>query len=228
MNAGPATVPAPPVVKTRVWDWPVRLVHWAFVVGIVVGWWTAETGRMEWHRWSGFTLLGLLLFRLYWGFFGSSTARFAGFVRGPGAVRSYLRGSWTVAAGHNPLGALSVLALLGLLLLQVALGLFAVDVDGLESGPLSMYVSFETGRACAEWHEVVFNVLVSFALVHVLAVLYYLFAKRQNLVGAMVTGQREFAEPVAPMAPASWLRLVIGVVLATAITWAVSQAFQFQ
>jgi cytochrome b len=221
----PVATPAPSA--TRIWDLPTRVVHWAFVAGVGISWWTAETGRLEWHRWSGFTLLGLLLFRLYWGFFGSSTARFASFVRGPRAIVDYLRGRWVLAAGHNPLGALSVLALLGLMFLQIALGLFAVDVDGIESGPLSLYVSFETGRACAEWHDLVFKVLQVVILVHLAAVFYYLFIKRQNLVGAMVTGKRVFATDMAPMTPASVVRLLLGIALSTAITYAVSKAFQF-
>ena len=224
---GPVETPAPVVSATRVWDLPTRLVHWSFVLGVAISWWTAETGRLEWHRWSGYTLLGLLLFRLYWGFTGGSTARFGNFVRGPRAVAAYLRGSWSPQAGHNPLGALSVLALLGLLLLQIVFGLFAVDVDGIESGPLSLYVSFETGRACAEWHELVFNVLMTLIILHVVAVLYYLFRKRQNLVGAMITGRRAFAGDVAPITRGSVVHLVIGIVLAIGVTWAVSKAFQF-
>lgn len=220
----PAPVAAVP--STRVWDLPTRVVHWLFVIGLGVSWWTAETGRMEWHRWSGYTLLALVLFRLYWGFVGGSTARFGNFVRGPRAILAYLRGASRDSIGHNPLGALSVLALLGLLLLQIVLGLFAVDVDGIESGPLSLYVSFETGRVCAEWHDVVFNVLLALVALHVVAVLYYLLFKRRNLIGAMLTGKRVFDGDVAPLTSASLLRLVIGLSLSGVITFAVSKAFQ--
>jgi cytochrome b len=218
---------APAAAATRVWDFPTRAVHWLFVLGLGVSWWTAETGRLEWHRWSGFTLLALVLFRLYWGFVGGSTARFRNFVRGPRAIAAYLRGSGAATAGHNPLGALSVLALLGLLLLQIVLGLFAVDVDGIESGPLSLYVSFETGRACAEWHEVVFNTLLAVVVLHVVAVLYYLVFKRRNLVGAMLTGRRTFDNEVTPLTSASWPRLLIGLLLSGVITYVISKAFQF-
>jgi cytochrome b len=227
ITEGPAIAPAPLPARTAVWDLPTRLAHWSFVIGVTISWWTAETGRLEWHRWSGYALLGVLLFRLYWGFVGSSTARFGGFVRGPRAIGSYLRGTWQVRPGHNPLGALSVLALLGLLLLQIVLGLFAVDVDGIESGPLSLYVSFETGRVCAEWHDTVFGVLQVLILLHIVAVLYYLLFKRQNLIGTMVTGKRVFDGEMVPMTSASTLKLAVGVVLATGITYAVSQAFQF-
>lgn len=214
-------------VRVRVWDLPTRVTHWALVVVFGVLWWTAETGRMEWHRWAGYTLLAFLLFRIYWGFFGSSTARFSGFVRGPRAIGEYLRGTWAAAVGHNPLGALSVVGLLGLLLLQVTLGLFAVDVDGIESGPLSLYVSFETGRAAAEWHEIVFTALQVLIALHIIAVFFYLLGKRQNLIGAMFSGQRSFDKAIAPMTPGTWPKLIVGVVLAAAITWAVSKAFQF-
>lgn len=223
----PAAAPAPALERTRVWDLPTRVAHWAFLLGVCVSWWTAETGRLEWHRWSGYALLGVVLFRLYWGFAGGSTARFANFVRGPRAIAAYLRGGGRASLGHNPLGALSVLALLGVLLLQIVLGLFAVDVDGIESGPLSLYVSFETGRACAEWHDTVFGVLQVLILLHILAVLYYLVVRRQNLIGTMITGRRVFDGEMAPMTPASLVKFVVGVVLAAGITYAVSQAFQF-
>jgi cytochrome b len=222
------TEPNATPARVRVWDLPTRLVHWLLVLLVVFSWWTAETGRLEWHRWSGYWVLGLVLFRIYWGFVGSSTARFSQFVRGPKTIGAYLRGAWVTRAGHNPLGALSVLALLGLLVAQVTLGLFAVDVDGIESGPLSLYVSFEAGRAAAHWHEDVFNVLTGLIVLHVLAVLYYLIAKKDNLVGPMVTGKRGFDDAsVAPVVAGGWIRLLVGLILCAAITFAISRAFQF-
>ena len=219
------TTPSRPAV--RVWDVPVRLVHWATVIAVALSWWTGETGRLEWHRWSGYALLGLVTFRIYWGFFGSSTARFRQFVRGPRAIAGYLRGAWDVAAGHNPLGALSVLALIVLLLLQVTLGLFAVDVDGIESGPLSLYVSFETGRLAAEWHEDVFNVLMAMVVLHILAIAWYRLVKKEKLVEAMIHGTRAYPQDLPPVQHASLLRLVVGIVLASGFAWAVACAFEF-
>ena len=218
---------APDAVRVAVWDLPTRLVHWLFVLLVCVSWWTAETGRLEWHRWSGYGLLALVLFRTYWGFAGSSTARFGRFVRGPRAISSYLKGTWPVTAGHNPLGALSVLLLLGLLLLQILLGLFAVDVDGMESGPLSLYVSFDTGREAAQWHESTFNALMVVILLHVIAAIYYLVVKRQNLIGGMITGSRIFSTKVAPLERGSVVRLVIGIAISAALTWAAAKSFQF-
>jgi cytochrome b len=214
--------------RIRVWDVPTRLTHWLVVILVAFSWWTGKSGRMEWHRWSGYALLALVTFRIYWGLAGSSTARFSGFVRGPRAVVSYLKGGWNTAAGHNPLGALSVVALLALLATQISLGLFAVDVDGIESGPLSTYVSFEAGRAAAEWHEAVFNVLLGLIALHVIAVGYYIVVRKQPLISAMVHGKRAYPEPQPPsVLPASWLRFLIGVVLAAGLTWMVTRAFQF-
>ena len=221
-------------VRVRIWDAPVRLVHWLMVLLIVISWRSAESGAMDLHRYSGYALLGLLLFRIYWGFVGSTTARFNSFVRGPRALFAYLRRTpdriedcHPAPPGHNPLGALSVIALLLLMTLQVVLGLFTVDVDGIESGPLSTYVSFETGRACARLHHQVFDILVWFIALHVAAVLFYLLIKRQNLIAAMIHGRRNYPAGAAPdIASASLSRIAIGVAAAGVIVWLVAKAFQ--
>ena len=222
--------PASPVedARVRVWDLPTRLTHWLVVVLVALSWWTAETGRLEWHRWSGYTLLGLVIFRVYWGFVGSSTAKFTNFVRGPRAITSYLKGGWAATAGHNPLGALSVVALLVLLVAQISLGLFAVDIDGIESGPLSLYVSFEAGRVAAGWHCDVFNVLLGLIALHLIAVAWYVLFRKQALVAAMVHGERSYPEPQpVSVQTASAPRLVIGIVIAVVLTWMVTRAFRF-
>jgi cytochrome b len=210
--------------RVRVWDVPVRACHWLIVLFVAASWWTAETKRMDWHRYSGYALLALVTFRVYWGFFGSSTARFSQFVRGPGTVMSYLKGRWASVPGHNPLGALSVLALLGLLLTQIVLGLFAVDVDGIESGPLSTYVSFDTGRVAADWHDALFEALLWVIGLHIVAVLFYLIYKKENLVGTMLHGMRAFPGMQATsVKTASWVRFIVGVVLAGALTWVIAR-----
>lgn len=206
--------------RMRVWDVPTRLVHWSMVALVATSWWTAEAGRLDYHRYSGYALLGLLIFRIYWGLVGSSSARFSRFVKGPRAILDYLRGQRAPSAGHNPLGALSVLALLSLVLFQIGLGLFAVDVDGLESGPLSHLVSFDTGRACAELHNRVFDVLLWLIGLHIAAVLFYVLFKKQNLIAAMLHGKRLFAQqPAEQVTFASATRLIVGIVVAAVLTW---------
>ncbi|MET0660588.1 MAG: cytochrome b/b6 domain-containing protein [Steroidobacteraceae bacterium] len=211
----------------RVWDIPTRLFHWLTVVLLALSWWTAENHNLEFHRYSGYALLGLLCFRLYWGFFGSTTARFAHFLRGPSRTLRYVRKLFArehqpAAPGHNPLGAWSVLILLLLVGAQIGLGLFAVDVDGIESGPLSAVVSFDTGRRCAELHESVFNALLIFSALHVLAVLFYWIVPRRNLIASMIHGKARADEVIdEPLMFASFSRAVIGVLLAVAIVWLV-------
>ena len=217
-------------VRARLWDAPVRIVHWGLVLLIGFSWWSAETDRLQWHRWSGYAVIGLLVFRVLWGLWGSRSARFSSFVKGPGATLGYLRSLPSRAPadtpGHNPLGALSVLAILGVLAFQVATGLFAVDIDAFEAGPLSDRVDFETGRMISEWHEASFTVLQVLVAVHVAAVLWYLFWKRSNLISAMFTGRRRFAkDPGLTFAP--WWLVLATALVAAAAAWALSKGLRF-
>jgi cytochrome b len=213
--------PASAQPRVRVWDGFTRLVHWLLVVLLGVSWWTARHHHMDYHRYSGYALLGVLVFRLYWGVFGSTTARFAHFVKGPRSIWRYVRSKGRhVVPGHNPLGALSVLALLGLLLAQVTLGLFCVDVDGLESGPLSNWVTFETGRECSRLHLLGFDVLKAFIVLHLAAVAFYWLFKRDNLIRPMITGSKGWSHGPAPhieFAP-RWHAL-FGIALAAVLVW---------
>lgn len=205
-----------------VWDLPTRLIHALFVVCIAVSWWTAEQRLMDWHRYSGYTMLGLLVFRLYWGIAGSSTARFRRFVSGPRAVLDHLRQSREQRArvvGHTPLGSWSVVVLLLAMIVQVTLGLFATDVDGIESGPLSHLVSFDAGRAFADAHDLSFDVLMVLIGLHVAAILFYLLYDRNDLVSAMLSGRKRVAGEPSAMQPAPAWRLWTGVALATLAVW---------
>ena len=207
-------------MRVRVWDGPTRIAHWLMAILFGLSWWTGKSGRLEWHRWSGYVLLGVLVFRICRGFFGTSTARFTQFLRGPRDILAYVKGRWPLAPGHNPLGALSVLALLLLMLVQVGLGLFAVDLDGIESGPLAIHVSFDTGRLCARWHHTIFTALKVFIGLHIAAVLFYVFVKKENLIGAMIGGTRGYeSQPAEPVRFASWVRIVVALGVAAAIAW---------
>lgn len=214
--------------RVVLWDLPTRVVHWALVLLIPFSWWSAEEHHMDWHRLSGYVIVGLLVFRLIWGLVGSSSARFADFVRGPSAVVAYARGQGGAVLGHNPMGGWSVVALLALLVTQVSLGLFAVDIDGLESGPLSHWVSFDAGRTAAEWHEGAFKLLQVLIALHIAAVLFYLFVRRDNLVAAMFSGAKivETTPEKAPaMAPLG--RAVPVAAIAAGLAWWVSRGLPF-
>lgn len=226
------SVSAGTVGRLRVWDLPTRLMHWLLVASIGVCWWTGLHDQLEYHLYSGYVALWVVLMRLYWGMVGSSTARFVNFVRGPKAVFEYARTlhrrDTPHIKGHNALGAISVLVMLGLVLAVVVLGLFAVDVDGLYSGPLSSYVSFHDGRHLAHLHYKVFNALLAIIALHLLAVIFYYVHKRHNLVFPMISGRHKAVADlqdeiqVAPL----W-RFLAGAVSVTAFVWAVSKSFYF-
>lgn len=208
---------APPV---RVWDLPTRLFHWSIVILIGMSWWSAENHAMDWHRIFGLIALGLILFRLIWGLIGGSTARFSSFLRSPRSVISYLGSNSPRRAGHNPLGGYSVIAMLLVIALQIGTGLFAVDVDGIESGYLSHLVSFDQGRLAAEIHEISFNVLLALIGLHILAVLFYLVIRRRNLVAPMVTGTDSQIETAdGALVSAGPVKFVVAAGLATGIAW---------
>jgi cytochrome b len=216
---------------TKIWDAPTRIVHWLIVALIVTSWYTGSKHLMDLHRWSGYGVLTLVLFRLYWGVVGGSTARFSGFVRGPRSTLAYVRTlPKRVSAeltGHNPLGAWSVVAIMTALTAQVTFGLFAVDVDGLESGPLSYMVSFDTGRYFAHLHLWGWRVIYVLVGLHIAAIAFYLLYKRQNLIAAMIHGRRRFAAGQSPkvvFAPV-W-RAIVGLVGAALIAWFISKGLK--
>ena len=212
----------------KVWDLPTRLFHWLIVILIAFSWWSAEEREMEWHFRSGMLVIMLLAFRVAWGFLGGSTARFARFVRSPAAAFAYWRTGKDAQphAGHNPLGAYSVLALLGLIGLQVATGTFATDTDGLESGPLSFLVSFDQSRLAAELHESVFGLLLAMVVLHLAAILFYRFVRRRNLVHPMVTGRdKELDASAGELVPAGPVALIVSLVFAVGVATLVWKGF---
>jgi cytochrome b len=211
-------------VTQPVWDLPVRLFHWLLAGLIAFSWWSVHNHHTDWHIWSGCAILTLLIFRLLWGFVGSSTARFSSFVRGPGAVVDYLRGRWT-GIGHTPLGALSILALLLVVSIQVGLGLFAEDEDGIYMGPLSRLVSSETSDTIRDIHELWFNVVLGLIVLHVLAIVYYRLVRGKTLTKPMITGRAELAPGTQPMRPGKWWVALICLLVGFGVTrWIIAGA----
>jgi cytochrome b len=205
--------------RVRIWDAPTRLFHWSLVALIAAAWWTAEEEALDWHLRIGLAVLCLLVFRFVWGVIGSSTARFAAFVRGPRAILDYLRGRGPAHVGHNPLGALSVLGLLGMTSLVVALGLFATDEDGLSPGPLSHLVGSDLAEEAQDLHEDMFDLLLILIGLHVAAILFYALVRRQNLIGPMLGGRGAAPEGAAEMRPAAAWRLALAVATALLFGW---------
>jgi cytochrome b len=211
--------------RARVWDLPTRLVHWSIAVLVPFSWWSAVSDHLPWHRLSGYAILGLLAFRLIWGFAGSPTARFAQFLRGPAAVLAYVRGRTKAAAGHNPLGGWSVVALLSVLAAQVGLGLFAIDEDSVEGGPLSSMVSFDTARAIAHLHHNLFWVLVGLIVLHLAAIAVYA-VRRRNLLGPMITGVAQVDPALDVPRPVAAWRILPAAAVAAAAAWFVAHGLK--
>lgn len=211
------------------WDLPVRLFHWLLLIAIATAVVSESMDMMSLHAWSGEAVLGLVAFRLLWGVLGTRTARFSSFVRAPSVALAYLR-DWRVQVrvlhlGHNPMGAYSVLALLGLSLIQAVTGLFADD-DVLTQGPLAHLLSSGGRELMTGWHGLNANLLYGMIALHVLVIVLYRKLGRQNLVRPMVTGKA----CVAPEqhvdgeenTATPWMRFALSAGMAVAVVWGVN------
>jgi cytochrome b len=214
------------LVDAPMWDLPVRLFHWLFVIFFATSWISGQMEKLEIHYASGMTLFGLVIFRLLWGLVGSPTARFTHFLRWPNAAIAYLRRAFGHRApsytfGHNAAGGLMVIGLVLLIGLQTLSGMSSTD-DIIFEGPLYGRWPDGLGGLLEKIHEPLSNILLALALLHVLVIVIYLVAKRENLVRAMIVGRARLPEPVARSAEARgetkgapiWRALVCAVIAA--------------
>ena len=215
--------------SVRIWDLPTRLFHWslaACVIGLFI---SAKMGgnAMVWHLRLGYAVLALLLFRLCWGFIGGRWSRFSAFLYSPARVLRYLRGQGDArdGVGHNPLGALSVFGLLGILALQVGSGLLSDDEIAF-SGPLTRFVSGDTVAWATSLHTDVGQwLLVALVALHLAAIAFYTHIKRHSLVRPMVLGDKQLPASTPASRDDARTRLLAAVVLAAAagVAWWVAQ-----
>jgi cytochrome b len=182
------------MTRVRLWDLPVRVFHWSLVAAVTTAIVTAKLGGdwMTVHGKAGLTIVGLVVFRLVWGVVGSRHARFASFAPTPAKLRAYLKGQWH-GLGHNPLGAFSVFALLGLLEAQATTGLFSND-DISFTGPLFDLVNENLAGQLTGWHRQFATALYVLLGLHVAAIAFYARVKKDNLVKPMVTGWKDVAD----------------------------------
>ena len=198
----------------KVWDLPIRLFHWLLVVLLIASVSSARIGGnlMTTHMLLGYFVLALLIFRLIWGFLGGHHARFTEFVRGPTIVWryaiSFTRKDAPRYLGHNPLGAWSVITMLTVLLLQASTGLFASD-DIFTEGPLYPLVSNDTSSLLTRFHN--FNAIIIGILVaiHLMAVLFYLIVKGENLIKPMFTGRKIWHGEGPPCGGNLWTAVLV-------------------
>ncbi len=215
--------------QVRVWDLPTRLFHWTLLVCVIGLAITGSLGGqwMNWHFRLGHTVLALLLWRVLWGLMGGYWSRFASFIYHPSSVVAYLRGRAPLAheVGHSPMGALSVFALLAVLLVQVSTGLSSDDEIAFV-GPLAQFISGDWVRWATSYHK---NwgkwILLALVVMHLLAVAYYTWVRRARILGAMVHGDKWLAEPVTSSRDRAAQRaLAAGLFVACALaSWAVSR-----
>ncbi|MBY0464321.1 MAG: cytochrome b/b6 domain-containing protein [Burkholderiales bacterium] len=205
--------------RIRVWDLPTRFFHWSLVACFITLVVTGNVGGnlMTWHMRAGYAVLVLLAFRLAWGVVGGYWSRFATFVPTPARLWAYLKGTPTPGGallGHNPLGALSVLAMLGVLGVQVATGLVSDDEIAF-SGPLVTFVSSATSGLATTYHKHYGKLLLlGLVVLHICAIVYYQHIKKQRLVQAMLTGDHLLESDAPVMSSADgWIARGMAVVL---------------
>ena len=191
----------------RVWDLPLRLFHWLLVAGIVGSLISVNIGgnALEYHAYFGYSILTLLIFRLVWGFVGSTHARFASFFPSPAKIMNYLQGNSPRVLGHNPIGALSVFALLFVLCVQVFTGLFVDDEISFQ-GPFAKYASNSVVSFLSEIHEGNQVVIYTLITIHIAAIWAYKKFKGENLIKPMITGDKE----IDPSEEANYLPTDLG------------------
>lgn len=215
--------------NVRIWDLPTRLFHWCFAACIVGAYISVKLGGlyMDWHVRFGLAALGLVIFRVIWGFIGPRHARFGSFIRGPGGIAAYLRdlaAGTARSAGHNPLGALSVMAMLVDLGIQAVLGLFATD-DIMVQGPLNGFVSSSTASLLTSLHKANEWIIITLVVLHLLAVIWHTRFRKEPLVRAMVTGDMpnhhlpDGAQASADSAGVRLRALVLAVIVAAFVLW---------
>jgi cytochrome b len=212
------------MTQVQVWDLPLRLFHWLLAIAVATAFISAEVGgnAMVWHGRAGLAVIGLLAFRIVWGFVGSTYARFVTFVRGPTAIRAYLKGEWD-QLGHNPLGALSVLALLMLLAAQAGTGLFAND-DISYQGYLYPLVGADLSGRLTGIHKLFEPMLITLVALHLGAIAFYLRVKKHNLVKPMITGWKEATSGAESPRGGGILAFAAAAVIAATAVYAASGA----
>lgn len=206
--------------RLRVWDWPTRIFHWLLAASVTALIVTAQIGgnAMEWHLRLGHVVLALLMFRVLWGLKGGYWSRFSTFIPSPVRLLRYLQGQGTAAdhVGHNPLGALSVIAMLLILALQVGTGLVSDDEIAF-AGSLVRYVSGDTIGWATVWHKGWGQWLVySIMGLHIAAIVYYRIFRRKNLLPAMLHGDQLNAPNHLPASRDGFLTLLPALCFAAA------------
>ncbi|MGL4635540.1 MAG: cytochrome b/b6 domain-containing protein [Beijerinckiaceae bacterium] len=215
--------------SVKAWDWPTRAFHWTLVFCVISAWASFKLAdrigdpTLVWHRWNGYAILVLVVFRIIWGFAGSSTSRFTAFVTWPWTALRYGLDLFSDKKrhflGHNPMGSWMILMLLSALLIQGGLGLFSLEHNELVAGPLKRLIAHETSEKVTKLHVQGINVIFALVAMHITANVLYGWLKKDKLIKAMVTGEKpaEAYEDAPEMTPVSNVTLRAAVCLGAAI-----------
>ena len=213
-------------VTIHIWDVPHRLFHWLLVISVAAAYITAKIGGewIDWHGRLGIFILGLLIFRIIWGFVGSTHSRFVTFFPTLPRIIAYIKGQWQ-GIGHNPLGAISAIALLIVVGAQVGTGLFANDDIAFE-GPLFNFIDKPLSDKLTSWHTTTFNVLLALIVLHLVAIFFYRWIKKTNLVVPMLTGKKQIpvalAESITTSHANGAARFILSIVISGTVVWGFS------
>lgn len=182
--------------RQLVWDLPLRLFHWLLVASLIAQWLTAEVleNATQWHAYIGYFTLGLILFRVIWGFAGTRHSKFSSFMGSPKAIFHYTKSlfseNYKAHVGHNPLGGLLLPSVLILVGLQAVSGLFVTD-DIIFNGPYYASVGTQVQEVMQTIHHSIFDWLLYLIGLHLLALLFYKFKLKQSLVKPMIDGKKQ-------------------------------------
>ncbi|MEO9641709.1 MAG: cytochrome b/b6 domain-containing protein [Lentilitoribacter sp.] len=217
--------------KVKVWDVYIRIFHWLLLICILVSFISFRLDEMDIHFISGHCVLALIIFRVIWGVVGSRTALFHSFIKGPGTILNYLQNpsseKFKGIIGHSPIAALSVIAMLVVISVQVGTGLISDD-EILLQGPLAQYVSGEMSYQATTYHGINAKLIIGLIVLHLAAIAFYRFIKKDDIVKPMVTGQKnvseEFAQHVQPMDKIKHLRAAMAILISIAIAYFVFNA----
>lgn len=211
--------------KRLVWDLPLRIFHWLFGLSIIAAWIAIENQQEQLHMYLGYFIIGLLIFRLVWGFAGTRHSQFHHFFPTPGKIKNYLgallKGNGQETVGHNPLGSLMVFLMFALVAFQAATGLF---LEGeMWSGPYEHTVSQDTEETLNSLHHTNFSIIQILIVLHILAVLGYLFVKKQNLIIPMINGKKnaELVKNEGIDHSRLWIALILLCITAGFVYWLV-------
>jgi len=220
-------------VTIHIWDLPLRVFHWLLAVSVTAAYVTAKIGGalMDWHGRLGIFILGLLIFRIVWGFIGSASARFVTFFPTFSRISAYLKGRWQ-GVGHNPLGGLFTISMLTTLLVQVGTGLFANDDIAFE-GPLFDLIDKTFSDRMTGWHNTSVNLLLTLIVLHLVAIVFYRWVKKNNLVIPMLTGKKKVPKALAtavhrtPAVAVGPLRFILSLIISCTVVWGVADGISY-